>query len=176
MASGSSVVGAYQINTGLNRWQGTGWGAGSWGLERGAAVQYLLLASYVCGPRWCEDLMLMPSWRTMGRSSCTGTRGVNITSLAGASDAPTVALQIMVSDTDQHVIAGVNLIGSSNIDPLFMGSLIRKMPIDSTAANTAGGVRINSGSEIIGAVQTRQEILIWTDVSLLDEIYWGSVC
>jgi len=35
-----------------------------------------------------------------------------------------------------------------------------------TATNTAGGVRINSGSEIIGAVQTRQEILIWTDVSL----------
>lgn len=35
-----------------------------------------------------------------------------------------------------------------------------------TATNTAGGVRINSGSQIIGAVQGRQEIIIFTDVSV----------
>ena len=75
----------------------------------------------------------------------------------------------MVSDTDQHVIAfGVNPIGSSNIDPLFIRFSDQENVADwtPTATNSAGGVRINSGSLIVGAVQTRQEILIWTDVSL----------
>ena len=102
-------------------------------------------------------------------SSGTGTRGIALTSLGSPSNPPTVALQIMVSDTDQHVIAfGTNPIGSSNIDPLFIRFSDQENAADwtPTAINTAGGVRINSGSEIIGAVQTRQEILIWTDVSL----------
>ena len=35
-----------------------------------------------------------------------------------------------------------------------------------TATNTAGSQRISSGSEIISAQKTRQEMLIWTDASL----------
>jgi len=173
---GSSVVGAYQINTGLNAFvSGTGWGAepwgsGTWGSSSSVASRnQLRLWSQ---DNFGEDLIL--NVRGGGiyywdESSGTGARAVNITSLSGASDAPTIALQTMVSDTDQHVIAfGVNPIGSSNIDPLFVRFSDQENAADwtPTATNTAGGVRINSGSEIIGAVQTRQEILIWTDVSL----------
>lgn len=173
---GSSVVGAYQINTGLNAFvSGTGWGAepwgsGTWGSSSSVASRnQLRLWSQ---DNFGEDLIL--NVRGGGiyywdESSGTGARAVNVTSLSGASDAPTIALQTMVSDTDQHVIAfGVNPIGSSNIDPLFVRFSDQENAADwtPTATNTAGGVRINSGSEIIGAVQTRQEILIWTDVSL----------
>ena len=173
---GSSVVGAYQINTGLNTFvSGTGWGAGSWGSGTWGSSSSVAAAGQL--RLWSQDNFgedLIFNARGGGiyywdESSGTGTRGVNITSLAGASDTPTVALQIMVSDTDQHVIAfGVNPIGSSNIDPLFVRFSDQENAADwtPTATNTAGGVRINSGSEIIGAVQTRQEILIWTDVSL----------
>tara|TARA_R110000751_G_scaffold296066_1_gene405160 strand:- start:1125 stop:2054 length:930 start_codon:yes stop_codon:yes gene_type:complete len=35
-----------------------------------------------------------------------------------------------------------------------------------TATNTAGSQRISSGSEIVSAQKTRQEMLIWTDTSL----------
>ena len=173
---GSSVVGAYQINTGLNTFvSGTGWGAGSWGAGTWGSSSSVAAAGQI--RLWSQDNFgedLIFNARGGGiyywdESSGTGTRGINITSLAGASDTPTVALQIMVSDTDQHVIAfGVNPIGSSNIDPLFVRFSDQENAADwtPTATNSAGGVRINSGSEIIGAVQTRQEILIWTDVSL----------
>jgi hypothetical protein len=75
----------------------------------------------------------------------------------------------MVSDIDQHVIAfGTNPIGSSAIDPLFIRFSDQQNAVDwtPTATNTAGGVRINSGSIIIGAIQAREEILVFTDESL----------
>jgi hypothetical protein len=124
---GSSTVGNYQINTGLN--------------------------AYVY-----HDT-----------SGGVGTRAVDITSIAGNLSPPSIALQVMVSDIDQHVIAfGSNPIGSSAIDPLFIRFSDQQNAIDwlPTATNTAGGVRINSGSIIIGAVQAREEILVFTDASL----------
>ena len=103
-------------------------------------------------------------------SAGLASRAIDISDASlGGSNPPTAALQILVSDIDQHVIAfGTNPIGSSILDPLFIrfsdqGSLTDWTP---TATNTAGGVRINSGSLIVGAVQTRQEILVFTDESL----------
>ncbi len=173
---GSSTVGAYQINTGLNTFiSGTGWGAGTWGFGTWGSSSAVSSAGQL--RLWSQDNFgedLLFNIRGGGlyywdESSGTGARAVNITSLGGASNVPTVALQVMVSDTDQHVIAfGVNPIGSSNIDPLFIRFSDQENVADwtPTATNSAGGVRINSGSLIVGAVQTRQEILIWTDVSL----------
>jgi hypothetical protein len=172
---GSSVVGTYQINTGLNAFvQGTGWGAGSWGFgtfgssSSVAASGQLRLFSQ---DNFGEDLIF--NIRGGGifywdESGGTGARAVNITTLTG-SNQPTVALQVLVSDEDRHVIAfGSNPIGSSDIDPLLVRFSDQENAGDwtPTATNSAGGVRINSGSQIIGAVQTRQEILIWTDASL----------
>ena len=173
---GSSTVGAYQINTGLNTFiSGTGWGAGTWGFGTWGSSSAVSSAGQL--RLWSQDNFgedLLFNIRGGGlyywdESSGTGARAVNITSLGGASNVPTVALQVMVSDTDQHVIAfGANPIGSSNIDPLFIRFSDQENVADwtPTATNSAGGVRINSGSLIVGAVQTRQEILIWTDVSL----------
>jgi len=172
---GASVVGAYQINTGLNTYvSGTGWGAGAWGSGTfgssssvSAAGQLRLYSQDAFG----EDLIFNPRGGGIyywDESSGTGTRAVNISALSGASDVPTVALRVLVSE-DQHVIAfGCNPIGSSAIDPLFVRFSDQESAADwtPTATNTAGGVRINSGSQIIGAVKARQEILIWTDVSL----------
>lgn len=172
---GASVVGAYQINTGLNVYvSGTGWGAGAWGSGTfgssssvSSAGQLRLYSQDSFG----EDLIFNPRGGGIyywDESSGTGTRAVNISALAGASNVPTIALKVLVSE-DQHVIAfGCNPIGSSAIDPLFVRFSDQESAADwtPTATNTAGGVRINSGSQIIGAVKARQEILIWTDVSL----------
>jgi len=173
---GSSTVAAYQINTGTNSFAtGTGWGTAGWGVTAFGSVSSLssagqlrLFSQDVFG----EDLVFNPRGGGIyywDESSGTGSRGVNITSLSGASNAPTIALQVMVSDIDQHVIAfGTNPIGSSAIDPLFIRFSDQENAADwtPTATNTAGGVRINSGSQIIGAVQGRQEIIIFTDVSV----------
>ena len=181
---GSSTVATYQINTGLNTFvQGTGWGAGTWGSGTWGSSSSVAAAGQLrlfSQDNFGEDLIF--NVRGGGiyywdESSGTGTRAINATALAGASNVPTVALQVLVSDIDQHVIAfGVNPIGSSNIDPLLVRFADQENAADwtPTATNTAGGVRINSGSQIVGAVQTRQEILIFTDVSLHSMRFTGA--
>lgn len=181
---GASVVGAYQINTGLNAYvAGSGWGASAWGASTWGSASPLSASGQLrlySQDSFGEDLIF--NVRAGGiyywdESSGASTRAVALEDLAGASDAPTVALQIMVSDTDRHVIAfGCNPIGSSAIDPLFVRFSDQENAADwtPTATNTAGGVRINSGSIIVGALQTRQEILIWTDASLHSMRFVGS--
>ena len=181
---GSSTVAAYQINTGLNTFvQGTGWGAGTWSSGTWGSSSSIAAAGQLrlfSQDNFGEDLVF--NVRGGGvyywdESSGTGTRAIEIGSLAGASNTPVGALKILVSDVDQHVIAfGSNPIGSSTIDPLLVRFSDQENAADwtPTATNTAGGVRINSGSEIIGAIQTRQEILVFTDVSLHSMRFTGA--
>ena len=181
---GSSTVGTYQINTGLNTFvSGTGWGAGAWGASTWGSASSVSAAGQLrlySQDNFGEDLIFNARGGGIyywDESSGATTRAIEIGSLSGASNTPTIALQVMVSDIDQHVIAfGTNPIGSSTIDPLFVRFSDQENAADwtPTATNTAGGVRINSGSQIIGAVQARQEILIWTDVSLHSMRFVGS--
>jgi len=181
---GSSTVAAYQINTGLNTFvQGTGYGAGTWSSGAWGSSSSISAAGQLrlfSQDNFGEDLVFNARGGGIyywDESSGTGTRGIEIGSLAGASNTPTIALQVLVSDIDQHVIAfGSNPIGSSAIDPLLVRFSDQENAADwtPTATNTAGGVRINSGSEIIGAIQTRQEIIIFTDVSLHSMRFTGA--
>ena len=173
---GSSTVGKYQINTGLNAYvSSTGFGASAWGSGGFGSASDISSGNQLrlySQDNFGEDLVL--NVRGGGiyyhdTSVGLATRAVDISEISGQSNAPTIALQVMVSDIDQHVIAfGVNPLGSSAIDPLFIRFSDQQNAIDwtPTATNTAGGVRINSGSIIIGAIQAREEILIFTDVSL----------
>ena len=103
-------------------------------------------------------------------------RAVALSDLSGASDAPVIARQVLVSDTDRHVVCfGVNTLGTTAQDPL----LIRWSDQENaaswtpTATNTAGSIRLSSGSEIIAAVETRQQILVWTDTSIYSMRFVG---
>ena len=104
------------------------------------------------------------------RTSGTTSRAVELSSLSGSTLAPTIAKQIMVSDQDRHVIAfgcdGEGSIGTQ--DPLLIrfGSQESLTSWQTLATNTAGSLRISTGSEIVVAVQTKQQILVYTDVSL----------
>jgi hypothetical protein len=99
--------------------------------------------------------------------------GVYVSSIA---DVPTVVTTFTVSDTSRFVIAlGCNDYGSATIDPL----LIRWSNQDDiynwtpTATNQAGSIRLSHGSEIVAAVQTRQEITVFTDSSIYSLQYLG---
>ena len=75
----------------------------------------------------------------------------------------------MVSGADRHVVCfGCNPLGEADQDLLMVRWSDQANPVDwtPTATNTAGSQRISSGSEIISAQKTRQEMLIWTDTSL----------
>ena len=104
-------------------------------------------------------------------------RGIDIVQLGGASDCPTIQNLIFVADVSRFVFAfGCNDYSSTVQDPM----LIRWSDQESvtnwtpSATNQAGSIRLSHGSEIITCVQTRQEIVVWTDSSLYSLQYQGS--
>ena len=121
---------------------------------------------------WGEDLVFnvydgTPYYwdRTLG----LGARATTLASQTGASDAPTITRHIMVSGTDRHVVCfGCNALGETDQDLLMVRWSDQEGLFDWTpqTTNTAGSQRISSGSEIIAAQKTRQEMLIWTDSAL----------
>jgi hypothetical protein len=110
-------------------------------------------------------------------------RGIPLTQLAGASDVPTVQNTFIISDTSRFVIAfGVNDYGSTTQDPMLIRWSDQENAVMWTpaATNQAGSVRLSHGSKIISSLQSRQEILLWTDSTLYSlqylgpPIVWGS--
>jgi hypothetical protein len=91
-------------------------------------------------------------------------------------DVPTVQNNMTVSDTSRFVIAfGCNDYGSNTLDPM----LIRWSAQDDIynwtpdPTNQAGFIRISHGSEIVATVQTRQEIVMFTDSAIYSLQYLG---
>ena len=178
---GSSVVGAYQINTGLDTTLGgSGWGAGTWargtwgsGASISTAVDSLRIWSH---DNFGEDLLMnvrdggIYYWDKSANAGVTFGRAVELSSLGGANTTPTIAKKVLVSDRDRHIIAfgcdSQDNIGTQ--DPLLIRFSSQESLTDwaSTSTNTAGDLRIGSGSEIVTAVETRQQVLVFTDVSL----------
>jgi len=144
----------------------TGWGIASAGLT--TTTELRLWSEDNFG----EDLLINPRdgeiyyW---DRTDNLSTRAVEISTETGASNTPTIAKQILVSDQDRHVIAfGTNTLGTTVQDPLLIRfssqeSLLNWTP---TATNTAGDLRLGGGSEFIQAVETKQAILVFTDKTL----------
>ena len=176
-AGGSACVGAYQLNTGLdttitgNGWNAGSWGRGTWNSAADLSVdgQTLRIWSH---DNFGEDLVINP--RDEGvfywdKTNGTGVRAVLISTLSGSSATPTSAKIVLVSDKDRHVIAfGCNPEGSVTQDPLLVRFASQAAPAtwSAQATNTAGDLTIGSGSQIIAAIETKQQILVFTDVSL----------
>jgi hypothetical protein len=121
---------------------------------------------------WGEDLIFNVYDGTpyyWDKSLGLGSRATDLASQSGASAAPTITRRVMISGADRHVVCfGCNPLDESDQDLLMVRWSDQENPVDwtPTATNTAGSQRISSGSEIIAAQKTRQEILIWTDVNL----------
>ena len=182
---GTGCIGAYQINTGLDTTiVGNGWGAGVW--SRGAwGSSTSLSASGQTLRIWShdnfgEDLIINVRNADIfywDKSNGLATRAVELASLPGANRVPTVAKQVLVSDRDRHVIAfGCD----SEVNPGVQDPLLIRFSDQenvtqwqSLATNTAGDLRIGSGSEIVTAIETRQQVLVFTDVSLHAMQYLG---
>ena len=82
----------------------------------------------------------------------------------------------MVSNNDRHVLAfGCNDRGSSTQDKLLIRWSDQENAVDwtPTTENTAGDLRLNSGSQIVRAYDTRQEILVWTEEALFSMRFVG---
>jgi hypothetical protein len=182
---GASVIGAYQINTGLDTSiTGTGWGAGvwsrgTWGSAASTTIPGAQLRIWT-QDNYGEDLLICVQdggiyyWdASVGLAS----RAVALSALPGAQAAPTVAKSVVVSERDRHVIVfGCDSEAVPGVqDPLLIRFSDQENPTEwrSLATNTAGELRIGTGSTIISAVQTKQQVLVFTDTSLHAMQYIG---
>jgi hypothetical protein len=186
---GAAITASYEVPAGLNTFvYGTGWGAGpysrsTWGsgYTSGGVAQQLRLWS---NDNYGQDLVIAPRGGNIyywTASSGLGTRAVKLSTLAGSAYVPHTTNQVIASAIQKFVIAmGANpyVSGTPNTD--FNPMLVRwSDQLDPTEwvpdiTNQSGEFTLTSGSSIIGARATRQEILIWTDSALYSMQYLGA--
>ena len=184
---GSSIVGTYQLNVGLDVYiPGTGWGLNGWG--QGAFGSTSALSDTNQLRIWTHDNFgedLMINQRNAGIYKWTendglSARAVDLSGIAGANLVPTKGLQVITSEKDRHLIVlGCDPISGSSrtgvIDPMLIAFSDQENALDfePLSTNTAGSLRLSSGSSIIGGVKARQEILVWTDTALYSMQFIG---
>ena len=195
---GGAVVSTYQINVGAAlQTVGTGWGAGPWNdgastdswahgwgtaftsgiplqLRQWNQVNFgeLLLFGYRQGPLYLY---------TPGSAATPNyNRGTLVSSIVGSSEVPSQISYFTVSDATRIVIAfGATSYSFDTPANTFDPMLIRWSEQESytnwlpSVTNQAGSYRLSHGSQIITALQTRQEILVWTDSAIYSMQYLG---
>jgi len=179
---GSAVLAEYQVNAGpaiqapLVGWGAGGWGLGAYGVGASSTDSLRIWSANNFG----EDLVYGPRGGNIyywDASTTVTTRGVAVETLPGALDPPIVQNFIFVSDTYRFVICfGCNDVGSATQDPMLIRWSDQESVTDwaPTAANQAGSIRLSHGSEIITAIQSRQEIVVFTNSSLYSLQYLGA--
>jgi len=184
---GSSVVGAYQVNVGLDTYvSSSGWGVGTWGAGTWGSASAISATNQLrlwTHDNFGENLIINPRGAGIFRwveNNGTSTRALQLSGISGANLVPTVALQVITSETDRHlVVLGADPISSGSrtgvIDPMLVAfsDSENELDFEPTATNSAGSVRLSTGSFIVGGIKSRQEILIWTDTSLYSMNFIG---
>jgi len=184
---GSATDGVYLLNSGLDVFvQSTGWGVGTWGAGSWGSSTALSDTNQLrlwTHDNYGEDLIINPRAGGIFRwveNNGLSTRAVDLATTSGANLVPTKALQVITSETDRHLIVlGADPISGSSrtgvLDPMLIAFSDQENPLEfePLSTNTAGSLRLSSGSSIIGGLKARQEILIWTDTSLYSMNFIG---
>jgi hypothetical protein len=179
---GAAVVAAYQISTGaayaspIVGWGAGAWGIGTWGNGGGSSTIPIRLWAQ---SNFGENLVFgyrggaLYYW---DNTTGINTRGVLVSSLAGASDVPLIQNYLMVSAISRFVFCfGVNDYGSATQNPMLLRwsdqeDITMWTP---AATNQAGSLLLSHGSKLVTAIQTRQEIVVFTDSALYSLQYQG---
>jgi len=174
-SGGGSVVGAYQINAGstsatpLTGWGASTFGSGGWNQGESSFDELRIWSQSNFG----EDLIFGfrngPLYYYDTSVGVTTTRGVLLSSRSGASQVPSIQNVMIVSDINRFVFCmGTTPLGSATKDPMLIRWSDQESAVEwsPSAINQAGSLRLSRGTEIVAAMQARQELLVWTDSSL----------
>jgi hypothetical protein len=172
---------AYQIHVGSDRsfidygW-GTGtWGLSTWGTPRPSSASLTLLAQVWQFDNYGQNLILQLVDGGIYEWDPALGLGTRATAIAGA---PTKSKYALVSTPDRHLVCfgTESVLGdTTSQDPMFVRFSSQENIGDfvATATNTAGGQRLTDGNEIVSALRSRGQILIWTDTSLHGQQFLG---
>jgi len=184
---GGATDAAYQINVGLDVYvPSTGWGANNWGegtFGSSTALSETGQLRLWSHDHFGENLIINPRnggiYKWVENNGVT-TRAVELSGISGANLVPTKAIQVITSEKDRHLIVlGADpIVGSARtgtIDPMLIAFSDQEndLQFEPLITNTAGSLRLSSGSSIIGANKSRQEILVWTDTALYSMQFVG---
>jgi hypothetical protein len=184
---GSGVDGVYQINSGLDVYvPSSGWGAGTWGASTFGSTSAVTAVGQLrlwTHDNFGENLIINPRGGGIYRwveDNGLSVRALALSGVSGANLVPTVGLQVITSETDRHLIVlGADPISSGSrsgvIDPMLVAfsDTENELEFEPLTTNSAGSVRLSSGSLIVGGLKSRQETLIWTDTSLYSMTFIG---
>ncbi len=179
---GGTVTAAYQVNIGpavvvpLTGWGAGAWGTGTWGVGSASTDSLRIWSQSNFG----EDLVFAPRGGGLyywdASAGVSANRGVNVTTLGGASDVPTKVNIVYVSDISRFVFCfGCNDVGSATINPMLIRWSDQESVVDWTPAptNQSGSLQLSQGSEIVAIQQSREELLVWTDAAVYSLQYIG---
>jgi hypothetical protein len=185
---GTTIVATFEISPGnAIDVYGYGWGAGAWG--RGAWGSGALAPVYTPQRDWWFDNLDNDLIATINggaiyywaRGTSTdpdvATHAVLLSSLGGANAVPAIAMQTLVSQQDRHVLAfGCTPFGGGDPDPLLIRWSNQNDPVEwePLVTNTAGFIRVSRGSEIVRALPSRQETLVFTNSNLYTLQFLGT--
>ena len=184
---GSAADAVYQINSGLDVFvQSAGWGSGTWGAAGYGATASLADVGQLrlwTHDNFGENLIINPRAGSIYRwveNNGLSTRAVSLSGTSGANLVPTVGLQVITSETDRHLIVlGADPISGSArtgvVDPMLIAfsDSENELEFEPLSTNSAGSLRLSSGSLIVGGLKSRQEVLVWTDTSLYSMSFIG---
>jgi len=174
---GTSIKAEFQISVGNNNasygygWGAGGWSRGAWG--SGSATPVVLAQRDWFIQNFDNDMVanirngVIYYWKYSGGLTTRATP-LATTTVSGVapSDVPAVAMQTLVSQNDKHLLAfGCTPYGGGASDPLLIRWATQDQPNVWTplVTNSAGFLRVSRGSQIVCAIATRQEILVFTD-------------
>jgi len=193
---GTSISIACQITTGYATvTAGYGWGAGAWSRGAwgsGSTVPIYFPARLIFQDKFNNDLVFNIQGSFIYYwifTSSFNTRAVLLSAIPGAVAVPQQVTKILFSAQGFLLALGCTNYNAAASAPNYLGSfdplLVRWANVDPdigpepenwqpTLTNTAGFLRLQAGSQIVAGLSTKQEVLIWTDISLTSLQFLGT--
>ena len=181
---GAGVIIDFQIHPGADAaFVGSGYGVGPYSRGAYSSESTTIYSSSTNLRLWSlanygEDLIAAPRGGAIYRwkaSDGLAQRAVALSTLVGATGVPDEVGMVLVTQ-ERHMLAfGATDLITAQFDPLLIRWCTQEDILDwtPTIVNTSGDYRLTSGSSIIAASASRDEILVWTDSSLHSMRYTG---
>ena len=193
---GTAITAEFQINIGFTAsTAGYGWGTSTWSRltwGSGSTVPVFFPARLIFQDKFNNDLIFnirdsdIYYWEYINSFN---TRAVLLSSIPGAVAVPRQVGKILFAPSGHLLAFACTNYDASESGPDYLGDydplLIRFANVDAdigpdplnwqpTLTNTAGFLRLSVGSRIVTAIRSKQEILVWTDVSLSSLQFLGT--
>jgi hypothetical protein len=193
---GTNISIACQISPGLvSSTLGYGWGAGAWSRGAwgsGSTVPVFFPARLIFQDKFNNDLVFNIQYNNIYYwvyAPAFNTRAVLLSAIPGAVAVPQQVTKVLFSPQGFLLALGCTNYDAAAAAPNYLGTydplLVRWSNVDPdigpepenwqpTLTNTAGFLRLQAGSQIVAGLSTKQEVLIWTDISLTSLQFLGT--